>query len=89
MDLTERGASKGELQRFVQKFGLTALIDRDSRRHAELGLGAARLSEERWMQQLVDEPLLLLQPLTRSGNRLSIGSAVDEWKAWVAAEKGL
>ncbi|MGH7657509.1 MAG: OmpA family protein [Gemmatimonadales bacterium] len=42
VDLKERPASPGELHRFVQKFGLTALIDRDSRRYAELGLGAAR-----------------------------------------------
>lgn len=89
VDLKERAASKGELQRFAQKFGLTAMINRDSRRYAELGLGAARLSDERWLQQLVDEPFLLVQPLTRSGNRLSIGSAEDEWKTWVAAETGL
>ena len=88
VDLKERAASKGELLRFVQKFGLTALIDRDSRRYAELGLGAARLSDERWMLQLIEEPFLLVQPLTRSGNRLSIGCVEDQWTTWVAAEKG-
>jgi len=87
VDLLERAASKGELQRFAQKFGLTALIDRSSRRYQELGLAAARLSDERWMSQLVEEPLLLAQPLTRAGKRLSIGRAEDEWKAWVAEEK--
>lgn len=87
VDLLERAASKGELQRFVQKFGLTALIDLTSKRYAELGLAAARLSDERWMFQLIEEPLLLVQPLTRSGNRLSIGRAEAEWKAWVAEEK--
>lgn len=88
VDLKERAASKGELLRFVQKFGLTALIDRDSRRYTELGLGAARLSDERWMLQLIEEPFLLVQPLTRSGNRLSIGCTENEWKTWVAVEKG-
>jgi arsenate reductase-like glutaredoxin family protein len=87
VDLRERAASKGELQRFVQKFGLTALVDRTSRRYAELGLGAARLSDERWMQQLMDEPLLLTQPLTRFGNKVSIGLSETEWTAWVAAER--
>jgi arsenate reductase-like glutaredoxin family protein len=87
VDLLERPASKGELQRFVQKFGLTALIDRSSRRYGELGLAAARLSDERWMLQLMEEPLLLVQPLTRAGSRLSIGRAEDDWKAWVAEEK--
>ncbi|MEX2180594.1 MAG: ArsC/Spx/MgsR family protein [Gemmatimonadaceae bacterium] len=87
VDLTQRAASKGELQRFVQRFGLTALVDRASRRYADLGLGAARLSDERWLQQLVDEPLLLVQPLTRQGSRLSIGLAEPQWTTWVAAER--
>lgn len=87
VDLKERAASKGELQRFVQKFGLTALIDRASRRYAELGLGASRLSDDRWMQLLTEEPFLLVQPLTRWGSRLTLGLAEDEWKAWVTAEK--
>ena len=87
VDLLERAASKGELQRFAQKFGLTALIDRTSRRYEELGLAAARLSDERWMLQLVEEPLLLAQPLTRAGNRLTVGPAESDWKAWMAEEK--
>jgi arsenate reductase len=87
VDLTQRAASKGELQRFVQRFGLTALVDKGSRRYAELGLGASRLSDERWLQQLMDEPLLLVQPLTRSGTRLSIGLAETEWTAWLAMER--
>jgi arsenate reductase (glutaredoxin) len=86
-DLNERAASKGELQRFVQKFGLTALIDKDSRRYQDLGLGAGRFGDERWMQYLVDEPLLLTQPLTRFGSKLTLGLAESEWKAWVDAER--
>jgi arsenate reductase-like glutaredoxin family protein len=39
------------------------------------------------MQKLVDEPLLLVQPLTRSGKRLSVGLTEPEWRAWVAAER--
>lgn len=87
VDLNERAASRGELQRFVQRFGLTTLIDRDSRRYAELGLGVSRLSDDSWMQKLVDEPLLLVQPLTRSGNRLSVGRAEDDWRSWIEAER--
>lgn len=87
VDLKERAASKGELQRFIQKFGLTALVDLKSRRYAELGLGAARLSDDRWTELLVEEPFLLMQPLTRAGNKLSIGLAESDWKAWIASEK--
>jgi arsenate reductase len=87
VDLKERAASKGELQRFVQRFGLTPLIDRDSKRYAELGLGASRLGDERWLTLLAEEPLLLAQPLTRHGNALTIGVDEPEWSCWVAAER--
>ena len=82
VDLTERAASLGELRRFAQKFGVGALIDADSRRYAELGLAHARLSDERWMERLADEPLLLRMPLVRNANQLTIGAAEDVWKQW-------
>lgn len=88
VDLAERGASKGELQRFVQKFGIDALVDRTSRRFQDLGLGPARYGPDRWLELLVDEPLMLVQPLVRNGAKLTIGgekAAELEWKAWVAA----
>jgi arsenate reductase len=84
VDLDERAASLGELRRFVQKFGLDKLIDRDSKRFADLGLAHARLSDDRWMEKLLDEPLLLKMPLVRNGNALTVGSAETDWKSWVA-----
>jgi len=87
VDLTQRAASKGELQRFAQKFGVTPLIDKASKRYAALGLGASRYSDDKWMQILVDEPLVLTQPLTRWGGKLTIGLAEDDWKAWMATER--
>ncbi|HEX6053145.1 MAG TPA: ArsC/Spx/MgsR family protein [Gemmatimonadaceae bacterium] len=83
VDLTERAASLGELKRFSQKFGVLQLIDRDSRRFQELGLAHARLSDERWLEKLADEPLLLKMPLARFSNRVTIGLADDEWRSWV------
>jgi arsenate reductase-like glutaredoxin family protein len=83
VDLNERAASKGELLRFVQKFGVGALIDRNSRRYAELGLAHARLTDDRWVERLADEPLLLQQPLVRAANRLTIGTAEETWLEWM------
>ena len=82
VDLRERPASPGELRRFVQKFGVEALIDRESRRFAELELRSARLSDERWIETLAEEPLLLRMPLVRQQQRLTVGIAEDEWRAW-------
>ena len=84
VDLTERAASRGELTRFAQKFGATALIDETARRYGELGLRTARYGDERWLEVLVGEPLILKMPLVRYGNALSIGAAEATWKGWLA-----
>jgi arsenate reductase-like glutaredoxin family protein len=84
VDLQERPASPGELRRFAQRFGVPALIDRQSRRFAELGLGAARLGDERWLEKLAVEPLLLRMPLIRQQQRLTIGEAEATWREWTA-----
>jgi arsenate reductase len=83
VDLQERPAALGELRRFSQKFGVDALVNRDARRFAELGLGPARYGEDRWLQILSDEPLLLRMPLTRFQHKVTVGLAEPEWKAWV------
>jgi arsenate reductase-like glutaredoxin family protein len=84
VDLSERAASPGELRRFVERFGIERLLDRDSRRFEELGLRSARLSDDRWIERLAEEPLLLVMPLVRSGNLLTIGLAEQDWKGWTA-----
>jgi len=87
VDLNEKAASVGELRRFAQKFGIAALIDRDSKRFAELGLRSAILSDERWLEKLSLEPLLLLMPLVRNQQQLTIGPAQETWNDWHAAAK--
>lgn len=87
VDLSERAASPSELRRFAQRFGVEALVDRGSRRFADLGLAHARLSDERWIETLAAEPLLLRLPLVRCRQRVSVGAADAEWKGWVEAER--
>lgn len=85
VDLNERAASLGELRRFAQKFGVGSLIDRKSPRYLDLGLQHARMSDDSWLTKLADEPLLLTQPMVRFGQKVTIGLAEPEWKAWVAS----
>lgn len=82
MDLIERPASLGELRRFAQKFGVNALVDRDSRRFDELGLRYAQLSDDRWLEKLSEEPLLLRLPLVRNGNQVLIGADESVMRSW-------
>lgn len=83
VDLKVRGASKGELTRFAQRFGVEALLDRESKRFASLGLRAAHYSEKKWLEILAAEPMILRVPLTRWQNKLTVGPAEEEWGEWV------
>src|SRR5712671_4661945 len=87
VDLNERAAAVGELRRFAQKFGVAALVDREARRFGDLGLRSAILSDERWLEKLSLEPLLLRMPLVRNQQQLTIGPAQETWNTWYAAAK--
>ena len=89
VDFLERAASQSELRRFAQRYGLDALIDRESRSYLELGMRHARLSDESWLDKLAEEPLMLRIPLVRQVGQgakgLTIGLAEDEWRQWTAS----
>lgn len=83
VDLMERAAALGELRRFSQKFGIEALLDRDSKRFSDLGLRPALYGEEKWLSVLAEEPLLLRQPLVRMQHKVCIGIDETLWKEWL------
>jgi arsenate reductase (glutaredoxin) len=86
VDLQERELAEGELQRFVQKFGVDAIVDRESKRFAELGMRHAQITSSRWLEKLLAEPTLLRLPLVRRLGQppgLTVGPAEDEWKTWM------
>ena len=84
VDLKERAASKGELKRFAQKFGVDALVDRESKRFQALGLKQAHYGEARWLELLEEEPLMLRTPLGRRGSEVTLGVNEEIWKGWAA-----
>lgn len=84
VDVMERAPAPGELRRFVERFGVRALVDASSRRFAELGLAQAVRSDDWWVRQLSEEPLLLRFPLVRWGRELTIGHDEAAWKSWVS-----
>ena len=87
VDLAERAASLGELRRFAQRFGVSALVDRDGTSFSDRGLRHARMTDDQWLQRLSDEPALLRIPLVRFQQRLTIGLAEPEWSLWIAERK--
>ena len=83
VDLKIRAASRGELKRFVQRFGIDAIVEREGRAARDLGLHVAQLSNEGWLRKLEENPQLLQLPLVRSGKLLSVGLDEDAWREWV------
>lgn len=85
VDLKQRAASKGELRRFAQKFGVETLIDRDAKRFQALGLRQAHYGEARWLEILEEEPMVLRTPLVRQGKEVTVGLDEDAWQQWTDA----
>lgn len=84
-DLSERAIALGELERFVQRFGLDKVLDRQSKRFDELGLKHSTVSAGRWLDRMIDEPLLMRLPLVRrlgQPSAMTIGIAESVWKLW-------
>jgi arsenate reductase-like glutaredoxin family protein len=87
VDLMEKPIADGELRRFVQKFGINALIDTSSRRFSELGLQHSSLNSTRWLERLALEPLIMRLPLVRklgSPGDVTIGPAEEVWRGWIS-----
>jgi arsenate reductase len=82
-DLKIRAASKGELQRFVTKFGAARLINENAPAFRNRGLHAAHLGADRIMNLLLEDPSLLQIPLVRNGNHFTVGPAESEWADWL------
>ena len=87
VDLQERPMSKGEINRFVQRFGLNALLDLEGKAYRDAGLEYMRISDDGLLERISREPRLLRVPLVRSGQRLSVGKAESEWKTWLETSK--
>jgi arsenate reductase (glutaredoxin) len=85
--LQEVYIAEGEIGRFVQKFGVSALVDIKSKVYKDAGLEHMKLPDEGMIQKLIDEPKLMLQPLVRSGNTLSVGWDEKLWKDWLNTQK--
>jgi arsenate reductase (glutaredoxin) len=87
VDLQEHYMAQGEIARFVQKFGVKALMDVSSKTYKDAGLEHMKVPDEQMVQKLIDDPKLMIQPLVRSGNTLSVGWDEKVWKVWYAEQK--
>ena len=85
VDLDRRPLARGELSRFVQKFGAAPLLDESSRPFRDAGLAWLRLDDDQLIERLLGNPRLLRLPLVRAGQRLGIGQDEALWRGWLGA----
>jgi arsenate reductase-like glutaredoxin family protein len=85
VDLKQKPMAPGEIKRFIERFGLTSLLDSEGKAYVDAGLKYLKASESEMLQRIEREPRLLRLPLVRAANRLSIGQDEESWKAMLAA----
>jgi arsenate reductase (glutaredoxin) len=85
IDISQKGLSAGELRKVAAAVGgVDKLIDREGKRYVDRGLKYAAPTGPRIEQALLDDPLLLRTPIVRSGDRATVGPALETWTAWLA-----
>jgi hypothetical protein len=82
VDIAVKPPAAGELRRFAERLGATALADTASVAWRDGGLGYLRMDERELLERLLADPRLLRLPLARFGNEFTAGVAEAIWKGW-------
>ena len=85
VDLKLKPMAPGEIKRFVDRFGLTSLLDVESKAYVDSGMKYLKLTDKELLGKIERDPKLLRLPLIRAANTLSIGHDEDSWKKMVGA----
>ena len=84
IDLKQKPMAPGEIRRFVEKFGLLALLDKEGKPYEDAGLKYLRMGDVQLLARIESEPRLLRLPLVRSGKLLSVGHDEVAWTQMAA-----
>jgi arsenate reductase-like glutaredoxin family protein len=83
VDLRRKPIALGELRRFVERLGASALLDTEGKAYKDLGLAYMRLDDDETVERLLANNNLIRLPLVRFGNSFTAGPAQAIWKAWL------
>ena len=82
VDLKEKGLSKGEFQSVLQAVGgLEAMVDQNCKDKDFLAL-IKYIAEEDKAQKVLENQVVLKQPIVRNGKQATVGYQPDVWKMW-------
>ena len=83
VDLKVKPMAPGEIKRFIDKFGLSGLLNTEGKVYQEAGLKYMKISDAEMLVKIERDPRLLKLPLIRGGKLLSVGQAEESWKTMV------
>lgn len=81
VDLKLKPMAPGEIKRFLDRFTLPNLLDREGKAFEKAGLKYLKQSDAELLAKIEREPLLLRLPFVRCDKKLSIGHDEAAWKA--------
>jgi arsenate reductase len=84
VDLRKKPIAMGELRRFTDRLGATALLDTESRAYRDGGLAYLTTDTAGIVARLLADVRLLRLPLVRYGEEVTAGRDEATWKAWLA-----
>jgi len=87
VDLRKKPIAPGELRRFVDRLGVNALLDVESRAYRDGGLAYLTTDTSGVIARLLADERLLRLPLARCGDDVTAGKDEATWKAWLARPK--
>jgi arsenate reductase len=85
VDLARKPMAPAEIKRFIDKFTLAGLLDIHSAAYANAGLKYLKLSDAQLLERIERDPKLLLLPLVRMANRVTLGGDQDSWATMISA----
>lgn len=85
VDLKQKAMSPGEIKRFIDRFGLEAIMDAEGKSYSDAGLKYLKMTPIEMLARIERDPKLLRLPLVRSGNRLTIGQDEEGWRSMAAS----
>jgi arsenate reductase-like glutaredoxin family protein len=81
VDLKVKPMAPAEIGRFIDRFGLAALVDTESKPYINAGLKYMKMDEAELLARIGRDPALLRLPLVRADKKLSTGQDEEAWKA--------
>jgi arsenate reductase-like glutaredoxin family protein len=84
VDLKQKPIAPAEIKRFVDRFGLAALLDTEGKAYVDAGLKYLKVTDSELLQRIERDPGLLRLPLIRADKKLSVGRDEESWKSMLS-----